>query len=104
MLITLYPLLVVIFEEISNGYELFLTLLSIISILSGLYDNMLTLLTLQYGPSMDRDVSVMDLIAEKSIAAVVSQKKTAVKHDKYKRVDQFAIGKRRVTLLQPIGI
>jgi 23S rRNA G2445 N2-methylase RlmL len=48
--------------------------------------------------------NVLKVLAEKSIVAVVSQKKTVVKHDKFKRAEQFAIGKRKITLLQPINI
>lgn len=44
--------------------------------------------------------SLIPLLAEKSVVAVVSGKKTAVRHEKYKRVEHFQIGKRKVTFLQ----
>ncbi len=46
--------------------------------------------------------SLIPVLAGHSIAAVVSGKKTALKHEQYKRVDQFQIGKRKVTFLQLI--
>lgn len=46
--------------------------------------------------------TLIPVLADNSIAAVVSGKKTVVKHERYKRVEQFKIGKRQVTFLQPI--
>jgi 23S rRNA (guanine2535-N1)-methyltransferase len=45
---------------------------------------------------------LLEVLADISIVAAISKKKTKVKHDKYKRVEQFNIGKRQVTLLQPV--
>jgi hypothetical protein len=45
--------------------------------------------------------NVYQVLAEKSIIAIISMKKNKIKHDKYKKVDQFNIGKRSITFLQP---
>lgn len=46
--------------------------------------------------------NLLEVLADISIVAVVSKKKTKVKHDQYKRVEQFNIGKRQITFLQPV--
>lgn len=37
-----------------------------------------------------------------SVVAIISRKKTSVKHDKYKRLEHFKIGKRQINILTPI--
>lgn len=37
-----------------------------------------------------------------AVVAIISRKKTAIKHSKYKRVDYFTVGKRQIIMLQPI--
>jgi 23S rRNA (guanine2535-N1)-methyltransferase len=45
--------------------------------------------------------NLLQVLADISIVAVISKKKTKVKHDQYKKVEQFNIGKRQVTFLRP---
>lgn len=40
------------------------------------------------------------ILADNSVIAIISSKKTAFKHELYKRVEHFQIGKRKVTFLQ----
>lgn len=44
--------------------------------------------------------NLIPLLADNSVIAIVSNKKTLMKHEQYKRVEQFQIGKRQVTFLQ----
>lgn len=46
--------------------------------------------------------NLLKVLANISIVAVVSKKKTKVKHEGYKKVEQFNIGKRQVTFLRPL--
>ncbi len=40
------------------------------------------------------------IIADNTIVAIIANKTQKCKHERYKRMDQFQIGKRRITLLQ----
>ena len=45
--------------------------------------------------------AILDLLSPASIVAIVSDKQQKAAHEKYQRVEQFQIGKRRVVLLRP---
>jgi hypothetical protein len=45
--------------------------------------------------------ALLSFIANHSIVVIVANKAQKCKHEQYKRMDQFQIGKRRITLLQP---
>jgi 16S rRNA G966 N2-methylase RsmD len=45
--------------------------------------------------------AIFDLLSPASIVAVASDKQQKAAHEKYQRVEQFQIGKRRVVLLRP---
>jgi tRNA G10 N-methylase Trm11 len=45
--------------------------------------------------------AVFDLLSRASIVAIAYDKQQKPSHDKYRRIEQFQIGKRRVTLLRP---
>jgi 23S rRNA (guanine2535-N1)-methyltransferase len=46
--------------------------------------------------------ALLDVLSGSSIVAIVSDKQQRVAHDRYRRVEQFQIGKRRVVILLPI--
>lgn len=46
--------------------------------------------------------NVLSKLAINSVVAIISKKRVSVKHDAYKRVEHFSIGKRQVTFMQPI--
>lgn len=45
--------------------------------------------------------NVLPILARNSVISIVSGKKTKIKHDSFRRVDKFAIGKRQITILVP---
>ncbi len=45
---------------------------------------------------------LMGVLSRASIVAIASDKQQKVSHDRYQRVEQFQIGKRRVVILKPI--
>lgn len=46
--------------------------------------------------------NVHSVMTKVSVIAIISKKKTKIQHDKYRKVEQFTIGKRQVTFIQPI--
>lgn len=46
--------------------------------------------------------NVLPVLASQSVVSIVSKKKTKIKHEKYRKVEQFVLGKRQITILQPI--
>lgn len=46
--------------------------------------------------------AILDLLSPASIVAIASDKQQKAAHEKYRRVEQFQIGKRRVVLLRPV--
>ncbi len=47
--------------------------------------------------------NLISFLAHKSVIAIVSDKKTSLGHEQYKRVGWFLMGKRKVTFLQYVG-
>ncbi|MBU5437218.1 hypothetical protein KQI42_04305 [Tissierella sp. MSJ-40] len=47
--------------------------------------------------------NLLPKLSTNAVVAIISKKKTAVRHNNYKRVDRFKIGKRQVTLLCPLS-
>jgi 23S rRNA (guanine2535-N1)-methyltransferase len=45
--------------------------------------------------------AILDLLSPASIVAIVSDKQQKAVHEKYRRLEQFRVGKRRVVLLRP---
>jgi len=45
---------------------------------------------------------LMNVLSKSSIVAITSNKQQKVLHDKYQRIEQFQVGKRRVVILKPI--
>lgn len=46
--------------------------------------------------------NLLPKLKKHSVVAIISQKKTVIKNENYKRVDKFQIGKRQIVLLQPL--
>jgi hypothetical protein len=46
--------------------------------------------------------NLLPCLAPKAVVAIVSMKKTNVRSDKYKRLEHFSIGKRKITILSPV--
>ncbi|HEX5837979.1 MAG TPA: hypothetical protein VFY26_09110 [Anaerolineales bacterium] len=46
--------------------------------------------------------AVFDILSPASILAIASDKQQKAAHEKYRRVEQFQVGKRRVVLLRPV--
>lgn len=47
--------------------------------------------------------NVHPVLAKSSLISIVSRKKTKIRHEKYKKIEQFTVGRRQVTILQPIN-
>jgi tRNA G10 N-methylase Trm11 len=47
--------------------------------------------------------ALIDVLSSSSIVAIASDKSQKVSHEKYQRVEQFQVGKRRVVILKPFG-
>ena len=45
--------------------------------------------------------SLLDILTPHSLVAIASNKQQKISHDRYRRVDHFQIGKRRVVILKP---
>jgi len=45
--------------------------------------------------------ALIDILSPSSIVAIVSDKRQKASHERYQRVEQFQVGKRRVTILRP---
>lgn len=46
--------------------------------------------------------SLFPVLAEKSVVAMAANKQDKIRHERYKRLDKFQVGKRQVVILQPI--
>lgn len=46
--------------------------------------------------------NILKILAKDSVVSIISKKKVKIKHQSYKKVEQFVIGKRQVTILQPV--
>ena len=46
--------------------------------------------------------SLLGVLSESSIVAIVSDKGQKVSHEGYQRLERFQVGKRRVIILKPI--
>lgn len=46
--------------------------------------------------------NLLPILATNAILAIISRKKTKIKHENYKRTDLYNVGKRLVTILQPV--
>lgn len=56
-----------------------------------------------YEPSWYLLQSLLNILSMQSVVAIVSNKQQKIAHERYQRVNHFQIGKRRVTILKPIG-
>jgi hypothetical protein len=52
-------------------------------------------------PSWNMLQALLDILTPHSLVAIASNKQQKINHDRYRRVEQFQIGKRRVVILQP---
>ncbi len=46
--------------------------------------------------------ALLNVLSSSSIVAVASDKKQKATHEKYERIEQFQVGKRRITILKPV--
>ena len=46
--------------------------------------------------------NILSILTVNSVVGIVSTKKTKIDHDRYKRIKRFSLGKRQVTIMQPI--
>lgn len=46
--------------------------------------------------------ALVSVISSSSIVAIASDKRHKISHDQYRRIEHFQVGKRRVTILQPV--
>lgn len=46
--------------------------------------------------------NVLQIFSKESVIAIISKRKTKIKHKDYKQVERFVIGKRQITILQAI--
>jgi 23S rRNA (guanine2535-N1)-methyltransferase len=55
----------------------------------------------RHEPSWYMLQSLLDILTPHSLVAIASNKQQKISHDRYRRVDHFQIGKRRVVILKP---